>query len=452
MKAQPQLNITEGVIWKQLLLFFFPLLYGTFFQQLYNTADAVIVGRFLGKEALAAVGGGTSTVITLLIGFFTGLSSGATVIISQFFGAGSGKELNRAVHTTIALALAGGVIITIAGIAYAPAMLKLLGTPPIILDTAVIYTRIFFSGILPSVIYNMGAGILRAIGDSKRPFYFLVIGTVFNIVFDLLFIAVFGWGVQGAAVASIISQTITMILMCRVLITTTESYRLIIREIRFDIPLFKRIIQIGLPTGLQSVMFTVSNLLIQSYINVFGTDTIAAWAVCDKISSLFGMIINSLGISISIFAGQNFGAHRIDRIRRGVHQSFIIAGIITVTISTLFVLGSRIFYRLFTDDQAVINEGIQILKFLAPAYITYISVELLAGAIRGCGKTLIPTILTCGGVCILRVLWLTFSMKQYPSVMTVSASYPISWTITSILFICYYLYTSRRSFYLNENK
>ncbi|MCR4939098.1 MAG: MATE family efflux transporter [Treponemataceae bacterium] len=438
--------ITEGVIWQQLLLFFFPILFGTFFQQLYNTADAIIVGRFLGKEALSAVGGGTGTVVNLLIGFFTGLSSGGTVIISQFYGAKNKRDVSRAVHTTIALSIAGGAVITVLGVFYAPWMLKLLGTPEEILTLAVSYTRIFFLGILPTIIYNMGAGILRAIGDSRRPLYFLIVGTVLNILLDFLFIAVFKWGVEGAAFATIGSQFITMILVCRCLMKSHESYRLIIKEIRFDPAILKRIIQIGFPAGLQSIMYTVSNLIIQANVNAFGTNTIAAWAAWGKIDSIFWMTINSFGIAVTTFAGQNFGAQKLDRVRKGVVQCFLMAGIGTGLLLVLFKLFGNFFYRLFTTDEAVIEEGLKILNFIAPTFITYIGIEIFSGTIRGCGKSLVPTLLTCGGVCVLRIVWLSVAVPLKPVFTTVCAAYPISWILTTLLFFVYYLILSKRDF------
>ena len=442
----PTAAITEGVIWQQLLLFFFPILFGTFFQQLYNTADAIIVGRFLGKEALSAVGGGTGTVINLLIGFFTGLSSGGTVIISQFYGAKNNRDVNRAVHTAIALSIAGGIVITVLGVFYAPWMLRILGTPDEILTLAVSYTRIFFLGILPTIIYNMGAGILRAVGDSRRPFYFLIAGTILNIILDFLFIAVFKWGVEGAAFATIASQFITMVLVCRALMKSHDCYRLSIKQIRFDAQILKRIIQLGIPTGLQSVMYTLSNLIIQANVNSFGTNTIAAWAAWGKIDSLFWMTINSFGIAVTTFAGQNFGAKKLDRVRKGTKQCFVIAGIATVLLVSVFMLFGRFFYTLFTTDEPVIEEGLKILYFMAPLFITYIGIEVFSGTLRGCGKTLVPTLFTCGGVCILRIVWLSVAVPLKHEFFTVAAAYPISWVLTTILFFIYYTVMSKRDF------
>ncbi|MEG2702851.1 MAG: MATE family efflux transporter, partial [Clostridia bacterium] len=257
-------SITEGVIWKQLLVFFFPILLGTFFQQLYNTADAIIVGKFVGKEALAAVGGATGNLINLVVGFFVGLSSGATVIISQFFGARRDQEVSHAVHTGIALALAGGLAISVLGITFSPTILAMMGTPAEVMDYAVTYIRIYFAGMIPSLVYNIGSGILRAVGDSRRPLYFLICACMVNILLDILFVVGFEWGVAGAALATILSQAISAVLVLITLSRSPYSYRLIIKKIRFYGSLLGRIVQIGFPAGLQSVMYALSNVIIQA--------------------------------------------------------------------------------------------------------------------------------------------------------------------------------------------
>ena len=271
-------SITEGVIWKQLLKFFIPIVLGTFFQQLYNTVDAIIVGQFLGKEALAAVGGGTGTVIGLLIGFFTGLSAGATVVISQHYGAKDDEKISKSIHTAFALAIAGAIIITIAGLATSERILIAIGTPDDILPLATRYINIYFAGSLFVVIYNMAAGVFRAIGDSRSPFLFLVAGCVTNIVLDLFFVGVIGMNVEGAAYATVISQAVSVLLAVIVLKKKQDSTKLVFRQIRFDVPLLKNMLAIGVPAGIQSVMYTISNLIIQASINSFGTDTAAAWA------------------------------------------------------------------------------------------------------------------------------------------------------------------------------
>ena len=300
-------KITEGVIWKQLLLFFFPILFGTLFQQLYNAADAVIVGRFVGKEALSAVGGGTGTVINLLVGFFVGLSSGASVVISQYYGARKAELVDYAVHTAIAFSILGGFVLMVGGILTAPAILTAMDTPEDVLAPSILYIRIYYVGTIGNLIYNVGAGILRAVGDSRRPLYFLVASCFTNILLDLLLIVCFDLGVAGAAIATICSQALSALLVILVLLHVKDMHRLELRKIRIDRKMLHRIVLIGFPAGLQSVMYSLSNIIIQAAINGLGTDTVAAWTVYGKMDALFWMTISSFGIAITTFAGQNYG-------------------------------------------------------------------------------------------------------------------------------------------------
>ena len=431
-------GITEGVIWQQLLAFFFPILFGTFFQQLYNTADAIIVGQFLGKEALAAVGGGTGTAINLLIGFFTGLAAGATVIISQHYGAKNDEKVSASIHTAIALALVGGLIISIVGYVFTKPMLELIGTPDDVLPLAVSYMQIYFLGGIPVVMYNMGAGIFRAMGDSRSPFYFLIASCLTNIVLDLLFVGVFGMNVEGAAIATVISQILSMILIFITLMRRKDSTRLRIRKIAFDRTLLRQMLMIGFPAGIQSIMYTISNLIIQAAINQYGTDTAAAWAGWSKLDQIFWMFINAFSIAITTFVGQNFGAGKIDRARKGVLTVTIMAAASTLAIEAGYFLVGRYGLMLFITDSAVLEIGVSIMKYIVPWYITYIAIELLSGAIRGVGKSLIPTLISVFGICVLRVVWIYVSPAINPTLFGVLFSYPFSWVVTSLLFIIYY--------------
>lgn len=435
-------GITEGVIWQQLLLFFFPILFGTFFQQLYNTVDAIIVGRFVGKEALAAVGGTTGTLINLLVGFFVGLSSGATVIISQYYGAERHERVSQAVHTAMAFSLLCGVALMAVGLVYSPAALTAMGTPEDIMEYALSYIRIYFIGIIANLIYNMGAGILRAVGDSKRPLYYLMASCFTNIILDLLFVVVLKMSVRGAALATILSQLVSALLVLSALMRTKDSYQLIIKKIRLNLHMTGRIVKIGLPAGLQSVMYSVSNVIIQSSVNSMGTDTIAAWTAYSKIDSIYWMIINALGISITTFVGQNFGAGKIDRVKKGINHCLVISAVVTVLLSTALYVGGGYIFLLFTNDAAVIVKGMDILHFLAPTFATYICIEIYSGALRGTGDCWIPMIMTALGVCVLRVVWILVAVPIRPDITTVIFSYPLTWVITSILFVIYYFWFS----------
>lgn len=431
-------GITEGVIWKQLLSFFFPILLGTFFQQLYNTVDAVIVGNFVGKEALAAVGGTTGTLINLLVGFFTGLASGATVIISQFFGARREEQVSSAVHTAIALGLTASVIFFVIGFFGAPLALRVMGTPEEIIEYALVYIRTYFVGIVFPLLYNMGSGILRAIGDSKRPLYFLIVCCAVNLVLDVLFVVVFGLGVFGAALATVIAQAVSACLVIITLLRIPNALQLYPSKIRFTGSILNSIIVIGLPAGLQSVMYSLSNIVIQSSVNSFGTNSIAAWTAYGKIDGVFWMTISAFGIAITTFVGQNFGAQKFDRVKKSVRVCLLMACGMTLVISTVILLFGQYILRLFTSDAEVLRIGVEIIRQLVPTYITYVCIEIFSGACRGSGDSLIPMIMTCLGVCVLRVVWIFVAVPIWPRLFTTLLSYPITWVTTSLFFAVYY--------------
>lgn len=432
-------SITAGVIWQQLLLFFFPILLGTFFQQLYNTADAIIVGKFVGKEALAAVGGATGNLINLIVGFFVGLSSGATVIISQFFGGRRDEDVSKAVHTAAAMALTGGLGLTVLGMMYSPALLRWMDTPEEVMEHAVTYIRIYFAGMIPNLIYNIGSGVLRAVGDSRRPLLFLICACMINILLDVVLVVGLDMGVAGAALATILSQSVSAVLVVITLMRSNYAYRLNVRKIRFHGELLGRIIHIGLPAGLQSVMYSLSNVIIQSSINGFGTDILAAWTAYGKLDGLFWMTVSAFGISITTFVGQNFGARQYDRVKKSVRVCLGMCAATTIVISTLLLLFGGTLYHMFSDDAEVVRLGMEILRLLVPTYLTYICIEVLSGAVRGAGDSVIPTLITLGGVCLLRVVWVQVVAPACGTLNMVLLSYPITWALTSVLFIVYYL-------------
>ena len=438
-KRRDGYGIVEGVIWQQLLIFFFPILLGTFFQQLYNTADAMIVGKYVSKQALAAVGGATGNLINLIVGFFIGLASGATVIISQFFGARQDRQVSRTVHTALAMAVAAGIFLTVVGLLLAPWMLTLLDTPQDVMEPALIYIRIYFLGMVPSLIYNVGSGILRAVGDSRRPLYFLIVACLTNIVLDVLFVVGCDMGVAGAAWATILSQTVSAVLVILVLARSHTACRLDLRRIRFHGDLLRRIVRIGLPMGLQSVMYSISNVMIQAYINGFGTDVSAAWSAWGRLDGFFWMVLNAFGISVTTFVGQNFGAEKYDRVKKGVRECLLMAFAAAAAFSTMLLLFGRQLFGIFTNEAAVVDAGMLVLRNIAPYFVTYVCVEILSGALRGAGESLVPTMLTLFGVCLLRLLWLLVFVPMDRTIQRTVFSYPMTWTVTSLLFILYYL-------------
>jgi putative MATE family efflux protein len=444
-------SITEGVIWKSMLAYFGALLLGAFFQQFYNTVDAVIVGRAVGSDALAAVGGSAAMVVNLFVGFFMGLSSGATVVIAQFFGANREKEVSSAVHTAIAIAILGGAIITVIGLCISSWIIGVMKTPEDTVEASTMYLRIYFAGMIPNLVYNMGAGILRAVGDSKRPLYVLIISCFANIVLDVFFVITLGLGkmgltegVIGVALATVLCQLISAVIVVIMLMKTTGSYRLSLKKIRIDPAMLSRIIKIGFPAGIQTTMYTISNILIQSSINEFGTDAAAAWAAYGKIDVLFWMTVSSLGTTVTTFSGQNFGAGKNDRVHKSARDAFLIALIITIPLSIILYMYGKGFLYVFVDDANVIDIGVQMIKYLAPFYITYIGVEVFSGTLRGLGTALVPMFLTLSGTCILRVAWILIAFPLNHTIETVEFSYPLTWSITSVLFAVYYIYYTKK--------
>lgn len=436
-------GITEGVIWKQLLVFFFPILFGAFFQQLYNTVDAIVVGRFTSALELAAVGGSTGTLINLLFGFFIGLSSGATVIIAQFYGAGDESMVEKSVHTAAALAVAGGAVLTVIGLVFSRTALELMQTPDNVIGFAQTYIRIYFIGMIPNLFYNMCAGILRAVGDSKRPLYILIFSCLANIVLDLLFVVVFHMAVAGVGIATIMSQFISAVLIAVCLMRTKECYRLDWKKVRFHKGILIRILQIGIPAGLQSVMYNIANIIIQSNVNLLGSTTMAAYTAYSKIDAVFWMITNAFGVSVSTFAGQNFGAGKLDRVKKSMRICWAMTFAASILLSVLLHFCGQYIYMLFTTDQEVLSVGLEILYFLTPIYFTYVTIEVFSGTLRAMGFVMAPTLMTCGGVCVLRLLWLFLAVPNNRTITSILFSYPLSWVVTSILFILYYIYLEK---------
>lgn len=438
MRTVKQTDILTGSIPRQLLAFFLPIWFGTLFQQLYNTADTLIVGNFVGTNALAAVGA-TGAFVNLLVGLFVGLCSGAGVVVAQSYGARDLDAVDRQVHTSLVFSVVIGALLTVVGLLTAEPVLRLMGTPEEILGDAALYLRIYFLGMIPQILYNMGTNILRAAGDSKRPLYFLIVASLVNIALDIVFIAVFHWGVAGAALATILSQVASAVLTLRCLAGSQGMpWHLAAAKLRMERTILVAICMIGIPAAAQSALYNISNMMIQSCMNGFGTDTIAAWGVYGKIDFIFWMTINSLGISITTFAGQNFGARQYDRVRRGTRICLGMAAAAALGISVVFFLGAGPLFRLFSQDPEVIAVGVDMMHVLVPAYITYVCIEILSGALRGCGDVRVPTLITVVCVCGLRILWLVTAVPRWHTVATVEFSYPITWTLASALFVVYY--------------
>ena len=437
-------QIINGVIWKQLLIFFFPIMVGTLVQQLYNTVDAVIVGRFVGKEALAGVGGSAAMVCSLVLGFFTGRSAGATVIISQFYGAEDRENLHKSLHTAYALCVLFSVVLMAAGWVLTPWLLELMQTPAEILNDSVAYLRIYFLGISGMLIYNMGSAIMRAVGDSRRPLYFLILCCVMNVVLDVLLVVGFDMGVAGVAVATILAQGVSAALVTRSLMVSYEGLKLEPRRIRLDSVKLRAQLRVGMPSGLQAAMYGVTNMVIQAAINGFGTDTVAAWAAYGKIDAVFWAVMGAFGVSITTFTGQNYGAGRYDRVFRSVNVCLLMGFAACGGLIVLLITFCRTLFGIFCPDMAVVDIGVYMLTTMMPSYILFVFIEVYSGALRGLSDVFIPTIITLSGVIFIRIPMVFFVVPKFPSLFTVMMSYPISWAVTVGLFIPYYMYRKRK--------
>ena len=430
-------DLLHGVIWQQILLFFFPVLFGSVIQQLYNTADAMIVGNFIGKEALAAVGGSTGTMIHLMIGFITGITSGATVIIAQYFGSHDNDGVRRGVCSGMALAAVLGAVMMCGGIVFAPGLLRLMNVPSDILTPAVIYLRIFLCGLIPSLIYNTGAAILRAVGDSRRPLLFLIFSCISNIILDIVFVAFWKLGVAGAALATVLSQCMSCVMTLAVLYRTSESYRLDPKNFTVDLKLLKRIAGIGLPVGIQAVFYGAANLVIQASINSWGTDTVAAYTAFGKIDALFWNVSAAMGTSLLTFCGQNFGAGDIKRVKQGIREGVILYLIMTGLVTAVCMGWCEFICGLFTSDADVIRIGMGLIRYMAPYWACFVFTEVFSSSIRACGDSFMPMVMTFFGIGVFRILWILF-VPATDLFVTVRC-YPISWILTSLLFLAYYL-------------
>lgn len=431
-------QITEGVIWKQLLIFFFPILLGSLFQQLYNTVDTIIVGRFVGTQALAAVGA-TSALISLINGFFIGLSTGATVLLSQFYGAKNKEGVTRAVHTGVALALLLGALAMGLGLSLSPTILRLTKTPDNCMAEATQYTRIYFCGSVFSMVYNMGAGILRAMGDSKRPTIFLFVACLTNIVLDIGLVVGLDMGVAGAAWATIASQAVSAVLVIWVLMAQKDEARLNFRRLRLDPGLIRRILYVGIPAGLQFITFDLANLLIQSGINSFGDVTVAAWTAYVKTDALTWQISGAFGVSVTTFVGQNFGAQKYRRIRKSVWTCLVMSVALVGSLSAVVIAFRQTILGIYTTDPEVIRVGAYVMLWTVPFNFLFMPVEVFAGTMRGTGYSVMPTIITCSCVCVFRVVWIFTMVARWHRIELLAVCYPISWVLASAVFYIAYL-------------
>jgi len=407
--------MTEGSIVKSLLLFALPLIFGNLLQQMYNTADSIIVGNFVGSNALAAVGSSGSP-IYLLIGFSQGLAVGAGVVVSQYLGAGDHKETREAVHTSLAIAVVMGLLLTVGGVACGRALLVAMNTPAEVLADAVTYIRIYFGGVLFSVVYNMTAGILNAAGNSRRSLVYLAWASVTNIVLDFVFIVGLRMGVAGAAIATDLSQLVSCVLSLRFLMKSEDACRVELSAIRLHRKMAGRIIRVGLPTGIQNMVISFSNVLVQASVNSYGAAAMAGFAAYMKIDGFNILPVSSISMAATTFVGQNYGAGRLDRVKRSVWVTLAIGVIYTLCTGAALLAGQDAILHLFTADEAVVTYGKLAMRWFCPFYFLLSILHGLAGAVRGTGASIPPMVVLLVSLCLFRVVWIQFLLPFFSGI------------------------------------
>lgn len=430
--------MTQGVIWKQLLRFSVPMAIGLVFQQLYNTVDTVVVGRFVGKEALAAVGS-TGSIVNMLVGFCAGLATGASVTISQCYGARDYQKLSDAVHTTIMVTFILCVVMTGLGLLIVDPTLRMMGTPPDVMDEARAYLTIYFAGMGGLLLYNMGAGILQAVGDARRPLYFLCFSALVNTVLDLVFVIVFGMGVEGVAYATIIAQFLSALLVLWVLSHDHAPYGIQWNHLRISREMLNRIVRIGMPAALQQTITSFSNVFVQGYINAFGSACMAGWSSYGKLDAFILIPVQSIALASTTFVGQNYGARNLPRARKGVKQALLIALGITAVVSVLVMVFAPQLMTLFTPDAEVLAYGVRFILIVSPFYLMICFNQIFAGALRGIGVARAPVVAMLGSFVLFRQLYLIINSLLGNSFIAVALAYPVGWVLCSALLTALYL-------------
>ena len=430
------LLMTQGNIWKLLITFSIPLIIGNLLQQMYNTADSIIVGNFVGSNGLAAVGSGTA-LINLIIAFAQGAAVGAGVVVSQYIGADKKDKIKISVHTSICISIILGLILSLLGIFASPSLLIMMKTPKVVLKSSILYLQIYCGGLIFNVIYNMATGILNAAGNSKKPLVYLAIASFTNIILDLLFIKIFKLGVMGAAIATDISQAISCILAIGYLLKVKSDYKLYIKDLKINKETAVKIIKIGLPTAIQNMVISFSNVLVQSSVNAYGATAMAGYAAYLKIDGFNILPVLSISMAVTTFTGQNVGANRLDRVKKGMYSSLIMVLVYTVFIGAVLLIFSHQVLGLFTHSAQVIMYGQLVMKYFCPYYFLLGILNVLAGTVRGAGKGIPPMIILLFSMCIFRILWIKIALPFYSSIDGVFILYPISWLVGAILMILY---------------
>jgi putative MATE family efflux protein len=429
--------MTSGSIQGNILSFAVPIFIGNLFQQLYNTTDSLVVGNFVGKEALAAITS-CGPLIFLLVGLFQGIFVGAGVVISSFFGSGDLSSVRKAIHTSVAFGLFSSIILTILGYFGSPLLLHWLGTPKSVFSDANTYIRIYFLGIGALILYNTSAGILRAVGDSRHPLYFLIIASLLNIVLDLLFVAVFHLGIAGTAYATIISQSVSVIFSFRLLFTSKEIFKVEIREIRFHKNMLPKVLKIGIPSGIQNSVTSLANLVVQASINLFGATAMAGNGAFTRIQGFALIPVTSFALALTTFTGQNLGAGEYDRVKKGARFGIIFCMLLSESIGLLLYYHAATLLSFFSRDPKVIAVGIQKAQIASKFLFAVALSHTMAGIFRGAGKSIVPMAVMLSIWCIFRVLYIKIALSYLMDIRLVFWAYPITWMMSSVIFLIYY--------------
>lgn len=428
--------MTDGNIFKHIIIFAIPLIIGNFLQQMYNAADSMIVGNFVGSNGLAAVGSSTA-LINLIIAFSQGAAVGAGVVVSQYLGAQKKDKVKIAVHTAVCISFILGMILSVIGVLSSRALLSAMKTPEVVINDSVLYLQIYSGGLIFNVIYNMATGILNAAGNSKRPLIYLAAASITNIVLDLVFIRIFHMGVAGAAIATDISQAVSSILALGYLFKVKADYGITFKELKINREMAGKIIKIGLPTAIQNMVISFSNVLVQSSVNTYGATAMAGYSAYLKIDGFNILPVLSISMAVTTFTGQNVGAGRLDRVKKGMFTALLMGIVYTLFIGFGLLLISDTALGLFTNDAEVVRYGEYAMKYFCPYYFLLGILNILAGTVRGAGKGVPPMIILLFSMCIFRILWIKIALPYYSSIDGVFILYPISWVIGAVLMIIY---------------
>ncbi len=445
-------SLTEGNIVKSIMMFCLPIMAGTLLQQLYNTVDVIVVGKFIGANAIASVGGSSGMIVNLMIGILVGLSGGITVVVSRSFGAKNHLELKTNITASILIGLFLGLIFTVSGLVFGRQFLLLLDTPSEILNTSLTYIRIYFIGSIFTVLYNVASSVLRAMGDTKRPLYYLMVCAVVNMSLDILFVVILPLGVAGAALATITAQAVSAVISLRALMKLDAEYAFSFKQLKADWNVIREILWFGMPGALQSLMNSLSGMIMTASINALGTAAIAGNTSYAKLDQIFWMVSTSFAVTVATFVGQNLGAGDKERVQKGIKICLVLDLAISGVITVFFMTFGKYLFLLFTNDVAVIEQGLQVLMAIAPYYMLVSFYEILISAMRGLDDVVKPMIINIFGLCIIRIIWILVVLPMItsqPSIYQIVLSCPVSWMITSAMIVIYYM--KQRKSYFGED-